>query len=73
MMVTRSTDAIVEAECTGRGVLPWMWVLIDADSAAVIGRSEPMFRTRAVALRVGHQVLSHRHPEPGRARLSIVS
>ena len=72
MMVDRSTDAIVEAECTGRGLLPWMWVLIDAESAAVISRSEPMFRTRAAALTVGNDILLSRHERPDKPKLSLV-
>ena len=72
MIVSLSSDAIVEAECTGRGLLPWMWVLIDADSAAVIGRSEPMFKTRAAALRAGGQWLITSLARPGNGALSLV-
>ena len=72
MMGTFPADAIVEAECTGRGPFPWMLVFVDADSAAVIGRSEPMFKTRAAALRAGNQMLLSRHARPGKPTLSSV-
>ena len=60
MIVTLSTQAFVEAEQVGRGRLPWAWVFICEDSAVVLAQSEPMFSTRAAALRTGRQVMRYR-------------
>ncbi len=61
MKVRLSTDAIVDAEQVGSGRLSWMWVFICADSAILLARSEPMFRTRQAALRVGRRIQAHQH------------
>lgn len=66
MKVRLSTDAIVDAEQVGSGRLSWMWVFICTESAVLLARSEPMFRTRQAALRVGGQVLAYRRGRLGR-------
>ena len=71
-MVCLSGDAIVEAECVGRGPLRWRWVFVCVESAAVIERSEPMFKTRAAALRTGNQILLSRQNRARKAELSHV-
>ena len=65
MQVCLSTDSIVEAERVGHGRLPWMWVFVCVESALVLARSEPMFRTRAAALRAGERVMRLRSDRLG--------
>lgn len=60
MIVSLSINAIVEAECRGSGRLPWAWVFLCGETAVVLAQSEPMFRTRSAALRVGEHVMRHR-------------
>lgn len=57
MRVSLSTTAFVDAERVGSGRLPWLWVAVCEESAVVLARSEPMFRTRSAALRIGKQVM----------------
>lgn len=57
MLISLTTNAVIDAECVGSGRLSWAWVFICPESAALMGRSEPMFKTRAAALRAGAQIM----------------
>lgn len=57
MIVSLSKNAILEAERVGHSRLPWAWVILCDETAAVLARSEPMFRTRSAALHVGNQLI----------------
>lgn len=44
-------------EQAGTGRLLWAWVFVCEETAAVLARSEPMFKSKTSALRVGNQVM----------------
>ena len=72
MIVRLSTDAIIDAERFGRGPLSWGWVFPCGESTAVLARSEPMFRTRSAALRVGNHVMHTRRARQGLTALDLL-
>ena len=65
MIVSLSTNAVIDAERVGSGRLPWTWVFLCEDSAVVLAQSEPMFRTRLAALRAGSHVMANRRARAG--------
>lgn len=73
MKVCFSTDAIVDAEQVGNGRLSWMWVFICAENAMLLAQSEPIFRTRQAALRVGHNIQAYQRIRLGRLQINKAS
>lgn len=52
----------VKAEIRGSGNRPWAWAIYGSDPFFALDRSEAMFKSAAVAERVGRLVAQHRHP-----------